>query len=219
MVLRMIREIILAKKLKRAASEGSSGEVCVACDSKDVTVLAPQAYRCNLCGHEGGDGYGQYKKQLRHASFERLSPEERRKGAQTDLMEARRLLLSAIGDLRNALVSSGFDMAGLGGGFGTGEGNEKQSAMTSAMGFMLEAQNRAEDAKAKMKLYLETDMASTEEMGSYTAWSADLYFDNIFTDLNVHSKITRAQQEANRMVAVIEKTLLEEFGVTFNDDA
>lgn len=213
MVLRMIREMLLARRMKKAASETSKGEICVACDSKDVTILAPSAYRCNMCGHEGGDGYAKYMTQLRHASFERLSPEERRAGAEYDLKEARRLLLSAVGDLDRAMISSGLDMAGIGGGFGTGEGNEKQSAMTSALGFMMEAKNRADDAKAKMQLFLDTGMASEGAADSYAAWSADLYFDNIFTDLNFHNKIKSAKGDAQRLAAVVERVLKEEFGV------
>jgi len=217
MVLQAIREMLLGRKLAKAAAEGSSGEVCVACDSKDVTVLAEQTYRCNECGHEGGDGYADFQRQKRHAAFERLSPAERRTGARTDLDEARRLLISAIGDLNRALISSGIDMAGMGGGFGTGEGNEKQSAMTSAMGFMLEARNRVDDAKAKMKLFLDTELATDADMGGYSAWSADLYFDNIFTDLRVHAKIKQAKAEAQRMVEVVEQVLAEHFGHVVTD--
>jgi hypothetical protein len=41
MVLQLIREWLLGRKLARAGAEGSSGERCIACDSTDVNVLAP----------------------------------------------------------------------------------------------------------------------------------------------------------------------------------
>ncbi len=214
MVFRMIREMLVARRMNRAAGEASTGSVCVACDSKDVTELASEAYRCNMCGHEGGDGYAAYQRGLRNASFERLTPEEREEGARKDLLEARRLLISAAGDLHRASIASGIDMVGFGGGMSTGEGNEKQSAMTSALGFMHEAKNRVDDAKVKLVLNLNTDMESTDGQDSYLSWSADLYFDNIFTDMKFHGKIVKAQQEANRMVSVVERILVDELGVS-----
>lgn len=213
MVLQLIREWLLGRKLAKAGSEASGGEVCVACDSKNVTLLAPKAYCCNDCGHEGGDGYGAFKRAQRNASFAAMSEADRRTGARDDLLEARRVLTSAIGDLGRAAAASGFDMAGMGGNFGEGGGGEKQSAFTSATGLLHEARNLIEDAKAKLGRTVDTSMPEADGDDDYMLWSADIYFDNIFVDIQFHTKIAKVSADAKRVLAAVEKTLLTEFGI------
>lgn len=50
------------KRLFGGKSADDAEDTCVACNRKDITVLAPGVYRCNLCRHEGGDGYAAWKK-------------------------------------------------------------------------------------------------------------------------------------------------------------
>jgi len=214
MVLQLIREWLLGRKLAKAGAEASGGEVCIACDSKNVTVLGPQAYSCNECGHEGGDGYAAYKRAQRNASFQAMSEADRRTGARDDLLEARRVLTSAIGDLGRAAAASGFDMAGMGGGFGEGGGGEKQSAFTSATGLLHEARNLIDDAKAKLDIGVNGEMPAAEADDDYLVWSADIYFDNIFTDIQFHTKIAKVSADAKRVLAAVERTLQAEFGIT-----
>lgn len=213
MVLRLIREWLVGRKMAKAAAEGSSGERCIACDSTDVTVLAPAAYSCNQCSHEGGDGYAAYKRAQRNASFEALSTAERRTGARDDLIEARRLLVSAIGDLTRAAHASGFDMAGMGGSLSEGGGGEKQSAFTSATGLLHEARNLIDDAKAKLGKTVDAAMPAADGGDDYLVWSADIYFDNIFTDIQFHTKIASVSADANRVLKAVENTLQVEFGI------
>ena len=213
MVLQLIREWLLGRKLAKAGAEASGGEVCIACDSKNVTVLAPAAYCCNECGHEGGDGYAAYKRAQRNASFAAMSEADRRTGARADLLEARRVLTSAIGDLGRAATASGFDMAGMGGTFGEGGGGEKQSAFTSATGLLHEARNLIDDAKAKLGIVVDGQMPAAEGGNDYLVWSADIYFDNIFTDIQFHTKIAKVSADAKRVLEAVEKTLLAEFGI------
>ncbi|MBW2276195.1 MAG: hypothetical protein JRF63_01815 [Deltaproteobacteria bacterium] len=214
MVLQLIREWLLGRKLAKAAAEGSSGERCIACDSTDVTMLAPAAYCCNECDHEGGDGYAAYKRAKRNASFEAMPTADRRTGARDDLIEARRLLVSAIGDLTRAAHASGFDMAGMGGGLGEGGGGEKQSAFISATGLLHEARNVIDDAKAKLGTRVDGEMPAAEGGNDYLVWSADIYFDNIFTDIQFHTKIAKVSADANRVLEAVNNTLQAEFGIT-----
>lgn len=49
---------------------------CIACDSKDYVLIAKYTYRCNACGHEGGDGYPEFKAKQRKDQFLTLSSED-----------------------------------------------------------------------------------------------------------------------------------------------
>jgi hypothetical protein len=53
----------------------STGPQCVACDSTDVLVLGPDAYRCG-CGYEGGEGYAAYQRAQRQDAFRALGVED-----------------------------------------------------------------------------------------------------------------------------------------------
>src|SRR5690606_35857273 len=136
-------------RFNQAMRESSTGESCIACNAKNVKLIAPAAYQCNACGYEGGDGWAAYKQAKREASFKQMSPAERRESAKQDLLEARTLLLSGIGDIERAKSLSYFDMVGI-----TpetqldvdGEGHEKHWALTAGIGLLLEAKQRAMDA-------------------------------------------------------------------------
>jgi hypothetical protein len=40
----------------RTGASVDDADVCIACSSPMVDWLAPRAYRCGSCGHEGGEG-------------------------------------------------------------------------------------------------------------------------------------------------------------------
>jgi len=77
---------------KRAAAMKQKTTGCVACDSKNVDELAPDAYRCPDCGYEGGDGYAAYQADLWMKEADALD-------AATKRARARELLTSAEADL------------------------------------------------------------------------------------------------------------------------
>lgn len=211
----LLRDLLLQFRMSRASREASTGECCVACNSTDVTILAPQAYRCNVCGHEGGDGYGAWQRQNRDAAIQKMPMEQRRQGARRDLLLARDALQGVAGDLAGARNMSAMDIAGIGGTAyaGTdGEGGEKQRLVTTATQGILEARNLVQDARVKLGVQMDTTLAETDRQDSYALWAADLHMDNMFTDLAYHAKIERMAQESQRMLTMIEEVLIREFG-------
>jgi hypothetical protein len=214
-VLQLIRDLILSWKMGNAAREHSTGDSCVACDSNDVTMLAPQAYRCNKCGHEGGDGYASWQQGRREEAIRRMPPEKRRAGARMDLVQARDQLNGVIGDLHAASTMSALDIAGFGGSSyaGTdGEGGEKQKLVTTATQGLLEARNLVDDARVKLGIDMDTSLAETDKQGGYALWAADLHFDGLLVDLAYHAKIERMNQETRSMLEMVEEVLRKEFG-------
>lgn len=180
-----------------------------------MLVIAPAAYRCRVCGYEGGDGWGAYREQQRHAKFMAMDPEARRASARDDLLEARRLLTSGIGDIEHARTLSGLDMIGLTAmshGEVDGEGAEKHDALTAGVGLILEARGRARDAE--MKLGTSLGPAATAEGGGASGMGADLdlHADNIFTDLLVHRDIGRTLDQARVMLHWVDRVLAKQFG-------
>jgi hypothetical protein len=55
-----------------------SGPTCLVCDSTEVETLALGAYRCGMCGHEGGDGLPEYLAGRRRAEILALPEPQRR---------------------------------------------------------------------------------------------------------------------------------------------
>lgn len=132
---------------------------CVACDATDLELLAPEVYRCNACGHEGGDGEAAHARARREASFRAMDPVERRKSGRRDLREVRRLLSSALGELERArgLGDSLFEDTRR-----TGS-SELGSVMATATGLLLEAREKARDAQVKLGTSL--GAAATADLG------------------------------------------------------
>lgn len=138
----------------------STGEVCVACNSRNVTLLAPMVYRCNACGHEGGDSWAARERARRNTTFQAWNPIKRRKSARRDLMEARTLILAGLGDLERAGSYAGSELSDLelrvsyatwnAHRLSVTEQWEHEQVKTSALGRLLEAQGKARDAQAKL---------------------------------------------------------------------
>jgi hypothetical protein len=70
---------------------------CVACDSADVTELAPLTYRCNECGYEGGDGFAAWQDMKTRAGYDDWSVAQLREHAAAQLNEARGALVGVEG--------------------------------------------------------------------------------------------------------------------------
>ena len=78
---------------------GSKAEAtpsCVACESKDLEMLAPQAYRCNGCGYEGGEGWATLQQARKLSRLEALPLADLSVRVAADLEDLRLLLLTAV---------------------------------------------------------------------------------------------------------------------------
>lgn len=63
-----------AWRFGQAMNGSTSDDVCIACDSREVRVLAPQVYSCLLCGYEGGPGHAAYLAEKKSAALDALDP-------------------------------------------------------------------------------------------------------------------------------------------------
>ena len=70
---------------------------CVACDSLNILSIGHKAYRCVVCGYEGGEGFAIMQETVRQKLFDAMSAQARRKSARADLEEAV-FLLGAVAD-------------------------------------------------------------------------------------------------------------------------
>ena len=208
----MIDFILRRFRMNRATKESSTGDSCVACEGTDVELLAPQTYRCNACGHEGGDGWSAYNTTLRHASFARMSVSDRRDSAREDLLEARLLLSSGIGDLDRSHTEGTLDTFGLHGVSDSstlGEGTAKIESMRAGVELVNEAQDHIGDAL--VKLYGERNSPEDVAPDSHKGHFVDLYFDNIFSDLRFLGSLNKVRTKANELSRVVDETLAREF--------
>ncbi len=77
--------------------QNNDGLVCMASDCTDVTELAPQTYRCNECGYEGGDGFAGWQDMKTRAAYDDWSLAQLREHANAQLNEARGALVAVDG--------------------------------------------------------------------------------------------------------------------------
>jgi hypothetical protein len=73
--------------------------LCAACDAASVLFVAPQVYRCNVCGYEGGEGMAKLMRLKHEARLDALSPAQKQQRALAEAREARRILLGCFGDV------------------------------------------------------------------------------------------------------------------------
>jgi hypothetical protein len=80
--------------LRRAfgGSVRSTQARCLACDSTELEILGPRAYRCSTCGHEGGEGLPEWLAARKRAEIVAMSAEQRLALALRHLEGARNLL-------------------------------------------------------------------------------------------------------------------------------
>ncbi len=134
---------------RRAARAFRREAHCVVCDGTDLVLLAPAVYRCKACGHEGGEGRAARAREQRNAALRGMDPAERRESARRDLLEARTLLLSGLGDLEHTQASFADALASNREHVGS---PEQGDALASGSRQLLEARAKARDAEAKLGL-------------------------------------------------------------------
>lgn len=193
-----------AKKLKDAMKAPVRDDICVACNSSNLSILGPNVYRCKECGYEGGSGVAALRDAARAKKVDAMSPEDRRAAGLKDLEEARILLLGCEGIMANAAALSRQDMLG----FAREDGVHKQRELAHAIGEMMAAEKLVASARLKLGDTLdeaahqafEVDFASSE-------FFIDTAADNIFADIAVHSKIKKAAKRAEAMLNGVEGAL------------
>ncbi|MFT6376977.1 MAG: hypothetical protein ACJARS_003637 [bacterium] len=88
-------------------AQNNDGMACVACESADVATLAPLAYRCNVCGYEGGDGYAAWQDTKTRAAYDSWKVSQLREHANAQLNEARSALVAVDGLRGPSAMSTG----------------------------------------------------------------------------------------------------------------
>jgi hypothetical protein len=83
----------LRRTFGRSASEPDAS--CLACESTELEHLALDAYRCSICGHEGGEGLSAWLAARKRSEIAAMSPEARAALARENLSAARNLLVGA----------------------------------------------------------------------------------------------------------------------------
>jgi hypothetical protein len=129
---------------------------CLVCDSTDLETLAPDAYRCLTCGHEGGDGLPAWIAGRRRAEILAMSEAQRGPLACKNLEGARNLLsgvnLGWAGGSVGAEIASRVVTATVGVAFGASmrgmddREEEEQRLLVGMVRDLMEAEQLLEDA-------------------------------------------------------------------------
>ena len=90
---------------------GSREDVCIACDSRDVTKVADGVYRCNDCEYTGGPGYQAYSLAKQVEALQSKPLAERRKAAASLLSDTTLLMTALEGNIEAAISWSKLDVS------------------------------------------------------------------------------------------------------------
>jgi ribosomal protein L37AE/L43A len=204
-MLKFIYELVRAQRMRRSMDEPARDDACVACGNRSVQVVAPAVYRCGQCGYEGGSGLAARRTQQRREQIAGMSPEQRRMSAAQDLLEARTLLTSCLGDIASASSLAVMDLVNISSD-PAGEGVEKSQQLTAAIGLVLEARAKVADAELK----LASNIGATQgelSAGGYLEGVMDIQGDNIVADLMSMSRISAVGETARKLLADVERAL------------
>jgi hypothetical protein len=191
------------RRFNKVLKDPVRDDVCVACNSAQLTSLGTNAYRCNACGYEGGSGLMAMRDAAKTKKLEAMSPEQRRASGLKDLREARTLLLGCQGIMQHTVSLSRADLMG-----GGDAGHDKQRELATAMREMMLAEKMIGDARRKLSDELDEASRKTFEVSFFGAgFFLDTAGDNIFVDLAMHSKIKEAAQHCDRMLEGVEGAL------------
>lgn len=163
---------------KKEEAAGGLG-TCIACDGSDLAELAPQAYRCNTCGYEGGDGFAEYKANQAVASLEEKPEAALRELALEQLESVRLMVVGVGGEVKKKLLAKA---AGLSQGVEIAEnltlavtvGMAEEVGIGEGLGVLGQAAKEERERlrqQRKMDL-LEAQAAVRELRQTLLAWSA-----------------------------------------------
>jgi len=158
------------------SAEGS-GLTCLSCDATDVTELAPDAYRCNVCGYEGGDGYAAWQAQQNVAALAGQSEDALRARAIEELEAVRLMLVGVGGEVQPSALdqaagmSRGIEIADgvtltIGSGGAPGGGGQMGAFA------QMEAEEAARLAQQRRMDLLEARAAAQKLHQTLTAWDS-----------------------------------------------
>lgn len=137
-----------AVRTRQAMAAEVEGDRCVACSSADILAFGSEAYRCNACGFEFGDGLLKLRREARRKVVEQMDPLERRKGGIADLKEAHLMLLAAQGHVDRAVNLCELERSSR--NVDDTHDEEKQEALRICVGEAQRAHWRIEDARMKL---------------------------------------------------------------------
>lgn len=72
---------------------------CLVCSSADLSELAPEAYHCNGCGYDGGDGYAAFLADKERTRLRVLDIDAVKKLVHATLRNARLTVIAALGGM------------------------------------------------------------------------------------------------------------------------
>ena len=189
-------------RMNKAKNAVISDEECVACDSKNVTILGEGTYHCNDCGYEGGSGVAKMQEDAHRATIAAMSDEDKKESGIKDLLEARTLLKAAQGTLSHVGTLSVIDIAGSG---GMGDrGNAKQQDLVSAVGELMRAQAHIRDASLKLG---DNNTYDFDIEFDPTVFALDVAFDSMIAGIMVHAQIMTVQKHCQSMLVGVEGAL------------
>jgi len=188
---------LLGSPARESTRSASSGDRCIACNGVDVTLLEPMVYRCNACGHEGGEGWAARQEARRAASLRQEEPKLRRASARRDLREARTLVSSALGTIERAKSRSPV----------VAVGDNEAEALTMGIQLLLEARRKALDAQAKLGVSLGAAVMEVDP----TTHELDLQLTNGRLGGIAHQRIVRVFEHGQAMLAAIEDVLRRKY--------
>lgn len=187
---------------ERRANALPDDDVCVACASKSLVMLAPRAYRCAACGFEAGPGIPELRRARELAAIGRMPPEERSRSGIRDLQRARLELLGVEGLLANAATLGARDVLNADGD----RGETKESLIAAAVLQMKSLHEAIQLAQTK----LNSAELPAPEVGVNLASPElvlDTMMDGIAVDVAVQVRIFQLQAQVEAMRASVERTL------------
>jgi ribosomal protein L37AE/L43A len=188
-----------------AGADGAD-DVCVACNSPMVDRLAPGAYRCSSCGHEGGEGWAAHREAQLRAEIAAMPPAARRAAALAHLEEARTLLVSCLGDIASSRGSAVRDAWNVGVDDGRAGEEETMQRLVSAIGVVLEAFGLVRRAQLELGRVPSVSGAAVDAGGDFTE-SYSLVLDGFAKDVLRIERIDVLGEQARNLLGYVDGEL------------
>ncbi len=194
----------------RALNEPIPDDQCVACQSRKITTMAPDAFRCGGCGFTWGDGIKRIEADKRRAALDGMSSEERHAQGVSNLVEAGDLLVAALAALEQGANQLGWDMM-VGGGMeidGTGDfySQTRQAMIRTAASDINRAQRQIQYAADALGEVAHAGAGPAPEMNSDVA-VLDILAGSMVFDLMAHQQLGQLRDHAETMRDNVQQAL------------